>query len=414
LKPEPRVVGYTALGALGLVVGLAVSEPAAVAIGAAFLLPVIYGLAAPRPVLPETSIKLSHERLLECDAVGVQLELAARARVDWLELDLGVPERARVLEGPARLVLSLRASEVRTVQYEIECPRWGLYPLGAVQLLGKHHLCMLSAGAQRDPATVVRVYPRVSRLRRLLKPRATRPASGNRPAAVSGEGIEFAEIRAFRPGERARRVNWRASARRGELLVSDRLPERSSDVVLLLDSLTEAAVEHESTLDLAVRALASLVDEYLHQRDRVGLLNFGGELEWVSPSSGPRQHYQIVDAVLSSESARLFRWRDPRLIPRRVLPPQSLIVGLTPLLDWRVNRALLNLRARGYDLALIEVDPRRFAQDARASCSEEAWRIWLLDRGVIRNQFLRAGVPVSRWDTETPLAGVVEELASKR
>lgn len=414
MKPEPRVVGYTALGALGLVVGLAISEPAAVALGAAFLLPVVYGLAAPRPVLPETSIKPSHQRLLEGEAVGVQLEFAAGARVDWLELDLGVPERARVLESPAHLVLSLEAGDVRTVQYEIEFPRWGLYPLGAMKLVGKHHLCMLSAGARRDPATVVRVYPRVSRLRRLVKPRAARPASGNRPAAVSGEGIEFAEIRAFRPGERARRVNWRASARRGELLVSDRLPERSSEVVLLLDSLTEAAVERESTLDLAVRAVASLVGEYLHQRDRVGLLNFGGELEWVSPSSGPRQHYQIVDAVLSSESARLFRWRDPRLIPRRVLPPQSLIVGLTPLLDWRVNRALLNLRARGYDLALIEVDPRRFAQDARASYSEEAWRIWLLDRGVIRNQFLRAGVPVSRWDTETPLAGVVEELASKR
>src|SRR4029453_6803776 len=244
-----------------------------------------------------------------------------------------------------------------------ECPRWGLYPLGAVQLLGKHYLCMLGAGARHDPATVVRVDPRMWRLRRLLKPRAARPASGNRPAAVSGEGIEFAEIRAFRPGERARRVNWRASARRGELLVSDRLPERSSEVVLLLDSLTEAAVEHESTLDLAVRAVASLVDEYLHERDRVGLLNFGGELEWVSPSSGPRQHYQIVDAVLSSERQSLFRWGDPPPIPRRVLPPQSLIVGLPPLLDWRVNRALLNLRARGYDLALIEVDPRRFAQD---------------------------------------------------
>ena len=414
MRPEPRVAGYTALGALGLVVGLAVSEPAAVALGAAFLLPVVYGLAAPRPVLPETSIKLSQERLLEGDVVGVQLELAAGARLDWLELELVMPERARVLDGSTRLVLSLGPTEVRTVQYEIECPRWGLYPLGAVELHGKRELCMLSAGARRDPATVLRAYPRASRLRRLLKPRATRPTSGNRPASVSGEGIEFGEIRAFHPGERVRRVNWRASARRGELLVSDRLPERSSDVVLFLDSLTEAATADESTLDLAVRAVASLVGEYLHRRDRVGLLNFGGELEWVLPSTGARQHYRIVEAVLSSESARLFRWRDPRLIPRRVLPPQSLIVAVTPLLDWRVNRALLNLRARGYDLALIEVDPRRFAQDARASTSEEAWRVWLLDRDVIRSRFVRAGVAVSRWDTEAPLAGVVEELASKR
>src|SRR4029450_10619691 len=114
------------LGALGLVVGLAVSEPAAVAMGAAFLLPVIHGLAAPLPVLPETSIKLSHERVLEGDAVGVQLELAARAQVDWLELDLGVPERARLLEGPAGPVLSPPARGVGGGQHEDGWPARGL------------------------------------------------------------------------------------------------------------------------------------------------------------------------------------------------------------------------------------------------------------------------------------------------
>jgi uncharacterized protein (DUF58 family) len=414
LRPEPRVVGYTALGALGLIVGLAASEPAAVAFGAAFLLPIVYGLAAPRPLLPTSRIELSHERLLEGDAVELRLELAAEAAIDWLELEFRLPARARLLEGHERLVLGLGAGEVRTLRYRIHCPRWGLYRVGTLRLLGLHRLCMVSSSAERDPTQLVRVYPRIERLRRLLKPRATRLASGSRPAAASGEGIEFAEIREFRAGERVRRINWRASARRGELLVSDRLPERSSDVVLFLDSLTEASTDEESTLDLSVRAVAAFVGAYLRQRDRVGLLSFGGDLEWVLPSAGARQQYRIIDAVLSSESARLYRWRDPRLIPRRVLPPQSLIVALTPLLDWRVNRALLNLRARGYDLALIEVDPLRFVEQARAVYGDQVWRVWLLERELIRTRFLRAGVPVSRWNGDTSLAAAVEELASTR
>jgi len=412
LKPEPRVVGYTALGALGLLVGLAVSEPAAVAFGAAFLLPVVYGLAAPRPALPELEIALSHERVLEGDAVEVRLELTAQSAVDWLELEFRVPARARLLEGEQLLVLGLETGEARTLRYRVHYPRWGVYPVGSLRLRGAHRLFTVTSSAERDPARLVRVYPQLTRLRRLVKPLATRPASGSRPAAASGEGIEFAELRDFRAGERVRRVNWRASARRGRLLVSDRLPERSSDVVLFLDSLTEAATEEESTLDSAVRAVATLAGEYLRQRDRVGLLSFGGELEWVLPSAGARQHYRIIDAVLSSESARLFRWRDPSLIPRRVLPPQSLIVALTPLLDWRVNRALLDLRARGYDVALIEVDPLRFAERERASHGEQAWRVWLLERELIRSRFLRAGVPVSRWNGDEPLAAAVEELAS--
>src|SRR5262249_26082796 len=218
-----------------------------------------------------------------------------------------------------------------------------------------------------------------------------------------GEGVEFAESGEFRAGGRVRGVDGGPSARRGQLLVSDRLPERSSEVVLFLDSLTEAATDQESTLDHAVRAIASLVGEYLRRRDRVGLLNFGGELEWVLPSTGARQQYRIVDAVLSSESAPLYRWRDPRLIPRRRLPPQSLIVALTPLLDWRVNRALLNLRARGFDLALIEIDPLPFAEHARATYGDETWRLWLLERELIRHRFLRAGVLVGRWNAGAPL-----------
>jgi uncharacterized protein (DUF58 family) len=414
VRPEPRVVGYTALGALGLLVGLAAAEPAAAAFGAAFLLPVVYGLAAPRPVLPDSALEVSDERVLEGDAVEVRLELAAREPVDWLELDVHVPARARLLEGQQRLVLRLGAGEVRTLSYRIHYPRWCVYPVGSLRLLGAHRLCAVTSGADRDPPRLVRVYPRLARLRRLVKPLATRPASGSRPAAVGGEGIEFAELRDFRAGERVRRVDWRASARRGRLLVGDRLPERSSDVVVFLDSLTEAATDEESTLDLSVRAVATLVGGYLRQRDRVGLLSFGGELEWVLPSAGARQHYRIIDAVLSSESARSFRWRDPSLIPRRVLPPQSLVIALTPLLDWRVNRALLDLRARGYDLALIEVDPLRFAERARATYGEQAWRVWLLERELIRARFLRAGVPVRRWDGEAPLAAAVEELASTR
>jgi uncharacterized protein (DUF58 family) len=414
VKPEPRVVGYTALGALGLIVGLAASEPAAVAFGAAFLLPIVYGLAAPRPVLPDSEIALSHERVLEGDTVDLRLELVADETIDWLELEVHVPAKARLLEGSERLVLGLTAGEVRRLRYRIHCPRWGLYPVGELRLLGLHRLCMVGSSAEREPTRLVRVYPRIERLRRLLKPLATRLASGSRPAAASGEGIEFAEIREFRAGERVRHINWRASARRGQLLVSDRLPERSSEVVLFLDSLTEAATDQESTLDLAVRGVASLVGAYLRGRDRVGLLNFGGELDWVLPSAGARQHYRIIDAVLSSESGRLFRWRDPRLIPRRVLPPQSLIVALTPLLDWRVNRALLNLRARGYDLALIEVDPLRFVEQAGAVHGDQVWRVWLLERELIRNRFRRAGVPVSRWNGYAPLAAAVEELASTR
>jgi uncharacterized protein (DUF58 family) len=410
---ESRAAAYATLAALGLVVGIALSEPAAAALGAAFLLPLIHALATPRTELPGATTRLSAGRLLEGDSLEVEVELEALEALPWLEVELEVPARSTLADGAGSRVLALSPGENRTLSYRFELPRWGVYPIGALTLRGVESLAMREVAAERPAEAHVLVYPRLERLRRLVAPLATRPASGNRPAAVGGEGIEFSEIRAFRAGERVRRINWRASARRGELLVSDRAPERSSDVILFLDSLVHAERADASTLDHAVRAAGTLAQAYLRGRDRVGLLTFGKELEWVLAGSGPRQLYKIADAVLSSESARLYRWRDPRSIPPRVLPPQALVVALTPLLDWRVIHALLDLRGRGFDLVLIEVDPLPLIDRASAA-SQIGYRVWLLERELVRSRFLRAGVPLVRFDATTPLAHAVEELASAR
>ena len=217
-----------------------------------------------------------------------------------------------------------------------------------------------------------------------------------------------------RPSSVLVRVFWRASAVRGRLLVNDRLPERSSDVVIFLDALGAATTSAASTLDHAVRAAASLSEAYLRRRDRVGLLRFGGDLEWIVPGSGLRQQYRIADAVLESEVARTHRWRDTSVIPRRILPPQSLIVALTPRLDWRVTRALLHLRRRGYQVSIVEIDPLPYLADAEAAAGPIAWRTWLLERDAVRTRLAGAGIALASWGPDEPIAAPVEALAAAR
>ncbi len=152
--------------------------------------------------------------MLEGDSLEVRLELTAQSKVDWLELEFRVPPRARLLEGEQLLVLGLGTGETRTLRYRVQYPRWGVYPVGSLRLLSAHRLFTVTSSAERDPAPHVRVYPQLTRLRRLVKPLATRPASGSRPAAASGEGIEFAELRDFRAGERVATLERRGEVER--------------------------------------------------------------------------------------------------------------------------------------------------------------------------------------------------------
>ena len=177
--------------------------------------------------------------------------------------------------------------------------------------------------------------------------------------------MEFADLRLFAPGDRVRSINWRASARRDELVVNERHPERNADVILFLDTFADARAGGRSTLDLAVRATATLAARYLERRDRVGLVSFGGVLRWLTPGMGSTQQYRIVDALLESEIVFNYAWKDVSVIPARVLPPQALVVAVTPLLDDRAVEALADLRARRYDLAIVEVSPIGFTRAGR-------------------------------------------------
>jgi uncharacterized protein (DUF58 family) len=411
---EQHAVLWLVVASVGLLAGLATAQPALVAVGAGFVVPLLFGLAARPPRLPEATVRVSADRVIEGGRVELELTLAASGACPWLDVELRLPERLDQDGGPTRCVLALHAGETRTLEYSINCPRWGAFRIASIRLSARDQLHLRRAELVVEPTTTLRVYPSVERLRRLAGPRATRPVTGSRAAAVAGEGIEFAELRFLAPGERARRINWRATAARGRLLVNDRLPERSSDVVIFLDALGAAASRAASTLDDAVRAAASLSEAYLRQRDRVGLLRFGGDIEWIIPGSGLRQQYRIADALLESEVARTHRWRDTSLIPRRILPPQSLIVALTPRLDWRVTRALLDLRRRGYQVSIVEIDPLQYLADAEAAAGPIAWRTWLLERDAVRTRLAGAGIALASWGPGEPIAAPVEALASAR
>ena len=151
----------------------------------------------------------------------------------------------------------------------------------------------------------------------MLRPRETQLFAGNEVSRRKGEGIEFADMRQFAPGDPLKRVNWRASARRDELWVNESHPERNTDVILFLDSFAEARLGSEGTLDLAVRATAALADAYVRRRDRVGLIGFGGILRWLVPGTGLVQLYRIVDALLDTEIVLSYYWKEIDVIPRR-------------------------------------------------------------------------------------------------
>jgi hypothetical protein len=96
------------------------------------------------------------------------------------------------------------------------------------------------------------------------------------------------------------------------------------------------------------------------------------------------------------------------------LPPNALVIGLSPLLDPRSVGALLDLRARGFDLAVIDLSPVPFTPRPARGLDAVAYDIWTLRRDALRHRLQQAGVAVAEWTPGTPLQTILEEVRAFR
>jgi uncharacterized protein (DUF58 family) len=162
-------------------------------------------------------------------------------------------------------------------------------------------------------------------------------------------------------------------------------------------------------VDLAVHGAAALVSAYLRVSDRAGLVVLGGMLRWLGPDSGDRQFYRIAEMMLAARYDS-FVTPDVGRIPRTALPPGTLVVVFSPLLDPRGFGALTDLRQRGFPLIVVDTlrdEPP--GQDGPPN-ARLALRLWRLDRAATRASLSALGIPVLAWPGGTELDGVLAPL----
>ena len=134
-------------------------------------------------------------------------------------------------------------------------------------------------------------------------------------------------------------------------------------------------------------------------RDRVGVVTFGGVLHWLAPGAGVTHALRIADALASSEVFMSYVARDVTIVPPAILPSRALVLAITPLLDERGARALVDLCARGHDVAVIEIDAPALLGGGRDAVT----RLWTLRRAAMRARLAELGATTATWDGVRPL-----------
>jgi uncharacterized protein (DUF58 family) len=306
--------------------------------------------------------------------------------------------------------ISWGGGRTRRLPFAGAAPHWGIVGLGPLWLRAHGPLGLVRWQGAVGHRESVRILPTATNLRSLLPHPDPRTSSGAHLARQPGPGIEFADARPYQPGDRLRSMNWALSTRRGELWVNERRPERSADLVLLLDTFADDASDGSLVLGRAARAAWLLAQAHLAAHDRVGLVTFGGYPAWITPRSGERGRYAFLDRILTTSAAWTEARRTVDILPRQVVPAGASLVAVTSLHDHRMVGALADLRRRGQAVAVVRVD----VADLLPRSSEPAWdaavRLFRLELERRADVLADAGAPVVTWEAGGDVAVVLESL----
>ena len=165
----------------------------------------------------------------------------------------------------------------------------------------------------------------------------------------------------------------------------------------------------DRALDLAAHGAAALTTAYLRVGDRAGLVVLGGVLRWLGPASGDRHFYRIAEMMLKARYES-FVTPDIGLIPRTALPPGTLVVLFSPLLDQRAFGLLTDLRQRGFPVILVDTLRDEPPAEPPLAMAAIALRLWRLDRAATRAALADLGVPVLRWPDDAELDAVLAPI----
>ena len=291
---------------------------------------------------------------VEGDDVPVVVELDASASV--------LPAAATLIERVGRLGEQrhgLRRNGRRlSLRYVLEGLPRGRYAFEDVRVEIADPFGLESVSVPLPAPGALLVYPRLVRLERLFSESGAHAHDGRRLLLRRHSGFELHGVREYEQGESLRRVHWRSTARRGQLMVKELEDAPRDEIAVLLDADASAVVGE--SFDMQVRAAGSILESYV-RRGRRAVLVVNSERREVqqvhSPAADWRRSLELLAAAEPTGRGSLGRLLAEHDGPAaRALELAVVTARLEAgLVDRLVQRALSRRK-----VSLVYVDPASF------------------------------------------------------
>ena len=177
-----------------------------------------------------------------------------------------------------KILLKTKSKKTETLSYDLRPLQRGAYIFGALNIYISSQIGLLQRLSKFTKTTSVPVYPSIIQMKQLELKAFDRVTNqkGIKKIRRLGHSYEFEQIKSYVRGDDYRSINWKASSRRGTLMVNAYQDERAQQVYCVLDKSRVMRMPFNglSLLDYAINTSLVISNIVLQKDDRAGLFSF--------------------------------------------------------------------------------------------------------------------------------------------
>lgn len=245
----------------------------------------------------------------------------------------------------------LNAGTHKLITYQLRPVKRGEYLFGLVRLYVQSPIGLLSRRFNFGQETAVPVYPSFLQLRKyeLMAISNRLSEMGIKKIRRAGHSLEFDQVKNYVTGDDYRSLNWKATARKGELMVNSYIDEKAQHVYCIIDKSRAMKMPFEglSLLDYAINASLILSSVALIKEDKAGLITIAEKTGSIVAADRRPAHLGKIMEVLYKEKTRYLETNIEalNLTVRKVAKQRSLMIYFTNFESMSaLNRQLPYLR----------------------------------------------------------------------
>ena len=345
---------YVALGAIAFVMATGVLYDPLFVVGQVLLV-VLAGVTVMEALLLYLAAHVvASRRCAERFSLGddnpVEIAVASKTPFKvWLDIVDELPLQLQMRD--FCLHETLLRGERKTLRYVVRPTQRGLYEFGSLLLFVTTAIGLVQKRVRCGKEDRVKVYPSFLKLRQYELMAATDNFTtvGIKRVRRVGNNTEFEQIKDYVKGDDYRTINWKATARRNQLMVNVYQDERAQQVFSVIDKgrLMQQSFQGMTLLDYAINASLVLSYVCINKHDKAGLVTFADQLDSFLPADRQTSQMHMIQECLYGQQTT-FGESDYSVLCHHVnllVTKRSLLVLYTNFMDYgSLNRQLPYLR----------------------------------------------------------------------